>query len=65
MPSTTRDLEARLKRVEKELAELRAVVAGKGRTPWYREIVGVFARDRAFAEITRLGRLIRQEKFKG
>ena len=65
MPRTTRQLEARLERVEKELAELKAVVAGKHGTPWYRDIVGVFAGDEAFAEIARLGRLIRQEKLKG
>jgi hypothetical protein len=65
MPQTTRQLEARLDRVEKELASLRATVASKQGQPWYREIVGVFAGDKAFAEITRLGRLIRQEKIKG
>jgi hypothetical protein len=58
-------LESRLERVEKDLAELKAVVAGKHGKPWYREIVGVFAGDDAFAEITRLGRLIRQGKIKG
>jgi hypothetical protein len=65
MPQSTRQLEVRLQRVEKELAELKAVVAGKQGKPWYREIVGVFAGDKAFAEIIRLGRLIRQEKIKG
>jgi hypothetical protein len=65
MPQTTRQLEERLKRVEQDLAELKAAVAGKPRKPWYREIVGVFAGDEAFAEITRLGRLIRQGKIKG
>jgi hypothetical protein len=65
MPQTTRQLEARLERVEKELAALKAAVAGKQGKPWYREIVGVFAGDEAFAEITRLGRLIRQGKIKG
>jgi hypothetical protein len=57
-------LEARLKRVESELAELKAAVAGAKAKPWYRQIVGVFAGDRSFAEITRLGRLIRQGKIK-
>jgi len=65
MPQNMRQLEARLERVEKELAELKAAVNGKQGQPWYREIVGVFAGDKAFAEITRLGRLIRQEKIKG
>jgi hypothetical protein len=54
-----------LERVEKELAELKAAVAGKQGKPWYREIVGVFADDKDFAEISRLGRLIREEKIKG
>jgi hypothetical protein len=65
MPQTTRQLEARLDRVEKEIAKLKTAVAGKQGKPWYREIVGVFAGDKAFAEITRLGRLIRQGKIKG
>jgi hypothetical protein len=64
MPPTTRQLEARLERVEKELAELKAALAGKQAKPWYREIVGVFSGDEAFAEIVRLGRLIRQGKLK-
>ena len=65
MSPTTRQLEARLKRVEKELAELKARLDGKPSKRWYREIVGVFAGDEAFAEIIRLGRLIRQGKLKG
>jgi hypothetical protein len=65
MAQTTRQLEARLRRVEDELAELKATIAAKHAKPWYREIVGIFAGDKAFAEITRLGRLIRQEKLKG
>jgi hypothetical protein len=65
MAQDTRLLEARLERVEKELAELKAAFAGERAKPWYREIVGVFAGDEAFAEIIRLGRLIRQGKLKG
>ncbi len=65
MPSNTRQLEARLERVEKELAELKAALAGKQAKPWYQEIVGSFKHDKAFAEIIRLGRLIRQGKLKG
>jgi hypothetical protein len=30
--------------------------------PWYRQIVGSYADDKAFAEIIRLGRLIRAGK---
>ncbi len=65
MSQTTRQLEARLERVEKELAELKAAVARQQGNRWYREIVGAFAGDEAFAEIIRLGRLIRQGKIKG
>jgi hypothetical protein len=66
MPQTTRQLEARLERLEKELAELKvAVGATKPANPWYREIVGIFAGDEAFVEISRLGRLLRKEKIKG
>jgi hypothetical protein len=65
MDRNMRQLEARLARLEKELAGLKAIVEGKPQGPWYREIVGVFAGDEAFGEITRLGRLIRQGKVKG
>jgi hypothetical protein len=57
-------LEARLKKVEKELAELKAALKHKHQEPWYRQIVGNFAGDKAYAEITRLGRLIRRGKLK-
>ncbi|HEY7152946.1 MAG TPA: hypothetical protein VH575_03205 [Gemmataceae bacterium] len=62
MSKTTEQLEKRLARVEKELAELREALAGKRAEPWYRQIVGDFAGDEAFAEIIRLGRLIRAGK---
>ncbi len=65
MAQTTRQLEARLERVEKELAELKSAFAGKQTKRCYREIVGVFSGVEDFAEITRLGRLIRQGKLKG
>jgi len=57
-------LEARLRRVEKELAEIKAMLAGKAKMPWYRQIVGDFTGDSALAEIIRLGRLIRRGKLK-
>ncbi len=62
---TNNQLDARLKRVEKELAELKATMVTKQSQPWYREIVGIFEGDKDFAEIARLGRLFRQEKLKG
>jgi hypothetical protein len=65
MSPTTRQLEARLARVEKELAELKAALGSRTGEPWYRQIVGAFAGDPAYAEITRLGRLIRRGRLKG
>ena len=61
----SRQLEARIERIEKELAELQSALGGRPATPWYREIVGMFAGDEAFGEIIRPGRLIRQGKLKG
>ncbi len=57
-------LEARLRRVEQELAQLKASVGRPPGKRWYREIVGSFAGDKIHAEIVRLGRLIRQGKLK-
>lgn len=65
MPATLQELEIRLQRVERELAELKAALAPKPAQPWYREIAGMFAGDAAFAEIIRLGRLFRDGKLKG
>jgi hypothetical protein len=64
MAQGEKELEARLALVEKELTASKTAVAGKSGMPWYREIVGVFVGDEAFADITRLGRLIRQGKIK-
>ena len=65
MPNTTQQLEARLTRVEKELAELRAALPKKNAEPWYRQVVGDFADDKAYLEIMRLGKQIRSGKRKG
>jgi hypothetical protein len=64
MIPTNQQLAQRLTRVEKELAILKAQVHDQD-VPWYRRIKGDFARDRDFAEILRLGRLIRRGKIKG
>jgi hypothetical protein len=62
MSITTDQLEARLARVKQELAQLRETFSEKRAEPWYRQIVGSFAGDEVFAEIVRLGRLIRAGK---
>jgi len=57
-------IEARLARLEKELAEVKAKMTRKPMVPWYRQIVGDFAGDEAYAEVIRLGRLARAGKRK-
>ncbi|MBI3412170.1 MAG: hypothetical protein HY040_27890 [Planctomycetes bacterium] len=64
MPRISHALEARLERVEKELAQLKASLASQPAKRWYRENVGSFKGDKTLAEIARLGRLIRQGKLK-
>jgi hypothetical protein len=64
MSKVIEQIEARLKRLEKELAEVKAVLARKPGVPWYRQILGGFAGDDAYAEIVRLGRLARKGKLK-
>ena len=56
----TQALAARLRRVEQELADLKAALTAKAGKRWYREIVGSFAGDKTHMEIVRLGGLIRQ-----
>ena len=65
MSLTIKQLETRLERLEKEVAEVRATLAGKTGVPWYRLILGEFAGDETYAEIIRLGRLVRRGKLKG
>jgi hypothetical protein len=65
MSKTIQQIEARLERLEKEVAEVKATLVQKPGLPWYRQILGDFAGDEAYAEIVRLGRLIRAGKRKG
>jgi uncharacterized alpha-E superfamily protein len=60
-----RSLEGRLARVEKKLSALKASTGKDRSQPWYRQIVGDFAGDKTFAEIVRLGQLIRRGKVQG
>jgi hypothetical protein len=64
MSKTIEAIHTRLERLEKELTEVKAALVQKPAIPWYRQIVGDFAGDKAHAEITRLGRLIRAGKLK-
>lgn len=62
MAKNTAQLEARLSRIEQELAELKAALKARSPEPWYRRIVGDYAGDPAFQEILRLGRRLRSGK---
>jgi len=53
-------LEQRVSRIEKELSQLKAAVSSEQGAPWWRQIVGDFKGDKAFAEIVQMGRQIRQ-----
>jgi hypothetical protein len=64
MRKNTPQLEARLARVERALAELQKAMTHRHDQRWYRQIVGDFAGDKAFARIIRLGRQIRRGKLK-
>jgi hypothetical protein len=64
MTQKYQQLEARLARLERELAQLRAEMKSQPARPWYEQIVGDFAGDEDFKEIIRLGRQIRRGKLK-
>lgn len=64
MAKSIQQIEARLARLEKEFAAFKDSLGRKPGTPWYRQIVGDFAGDPAYAEIVRLGRQIRTGKRK-
>ncbi len=62
---STQELEARLTRLEHELAAVKASLSKRKAAPWYRQILGDFEGDKDHREIVRLGRLIRSGKLKG
>ena len=64
MRPTIQDVEQRLRQVEKDLAEIKAVLTPDSKQPWYRQIAGTFANDPVYREIVRLGALIRRGKLK-
>lgn len=65
MAKTRQQLESRLSRVERDLESLKAALQSTSARPWYQNIAGDFAGDKTYAEIIRLGRLIRSGKAKG
>jgi hypothetical protein len=64
MPHSIQQVERRLRQVEKDLAKLKTALSTESKEPWYRQIAGSFAQDPVFAEVVKLGRLIRKGKLK-
>ena len=55
MTSTVVRLEARVKQLEADVRDLKARLQTEPESPWYRQILGMFADDPVFDEIVRLG----------
>ncbi len=60
MTKNNETLENRIDEIEKELAELKSVVANRNREPWWRQIVGQFEGNQEYATIARLGSDLRR-----
>lgn len=60
MSTPLKKLEERVAQLEREVASLKGAKDGSHSAPWYRQVVGAFANDKAYAEITRLGQKIRK-----
>jgi hypothetical protein len=62
MSEALKKLEARVRELERQLAELKAQVAGGAspEVPWWERIVGTHENDAAFEQIIREGRRIRR-----
>lgn len=65
MPTPIKQLEERVAQLEREVASIKDSNQNGQVPPWYRQIVGAFANDKAYAEITRLGQQIRKAERKG
>lgn len=55
MAAKLKELETRVKTLEREVRELRTKLGEQTKVPWYREILGAFKDDPVFDEIVRLG----------
>ena len=60
MARAVQEIEARLARLEREVETIKFRLANGSDQPWWRQTMGMFKDDKAFAEIVRLGRKIRQ-----
>jgi len=60
MAKPNQQIEARLSRLEKELADLKAALTREQAAPWYRRIVGDFAGDEPPSDSDRVERLVSQ-----
>lgn len=60
MTTEMEQLERRVAKVEKELAELKSAVLQQDGVPWWRQILGDFEGDQDYQEIARLGQELRR-----
>ena len=65
MANKNNQIEVRLARLEKEVELIKTKMVRSDQGPWWHQIVGDIGDKKVFAEIVRLGRLIRQGKIKG
>lgn len=58
------DLESRLKGLEADVAEIKALLQAQQepKEPWWKAVVGTFEGDPVFEEISRLGQEIREKE---
>ncbi|HMC88352.1 MAG TPA: hypothetical protein VKI17_02340 [Gemmataceae bacterium] len=57
---TLLEMEQRIARLEKEIERIKARLPDHSELPWWQQTAGMFKGDKAFAEIVRLGREIRE-----
>jgi hypothetical protein len=60
MATETEQLEHRVSEIERELAKLKSAVLQRDKFPWWRQIIGEFEGNEAYAEIVRLGQELRR-----
>jgi hypothetical protein len=60
MNDTNQHLASRIRRLEKEVENLKTLLTKQPAKPWWEQIVGEFKGDKMFAEIVREGRKIRR-----
>ena len=60
MSTAVKQLEQRVQKLEKDIKAIKSQLTNHTKQPWWQETLGMFKGDKAFAEIVRLGRKIRE-----